>query len=154
MAPSSLVLIGNAFHSLFVRCSMAYASPVVQVLSVLFIISTTIESNGSLSVLRMRESVCERCLSVMTKRRVSALVTASVLSVGCSASAAVCRAVGRHEANARAVIRRKRSFACFIVFVYFLSLPLLSRYLVKVSHCRAFFLMFACVRSSLMNCAG
>ena len=43
--------------------------------------STVIESNGSLSVLRIRESVCERCLSAMTRRRVSALVTASVLSV-------------------------------------------------------------------------
>ena len=71
-------------------------------------------------VLRMRESVCERCLSVMTKRRVSALVTASVLSVGCSASAAVCRADGLQEANARAAIRRKRSFACFILLVILL----------------------------------
>jgi len=35
----------------------------------------------------------------MTKRRVSALVTASVLSVGCSASAAVCRADGLQEAR-------------------------------------------------------
>ena len=78
---------------------MVYASPVMQVLSVLLTISTVIESNGSLSVLRVRESVCERCLSVMSKRRVSALVTASVLSVGCSASAAVCRADGLQEAR-------------------------------------------------------
>ena len=77
-----------------------------------------IEFNGSFSVLRMTESACERLLSMMTRRRVSALVTASVLSVGCSASAAVCRADGRQEANARAAIRRKRSFACFISLLW------------------------------------
>ena len=84
-------------HTSFTRCSMVYASPVMQVLSVLLTISTVIESNGSLSVLRMRESVCERCLSVMTIRRGSALVTASVLPVGCSASAAVCCADGLYK---------------------------------------------------------
>ena len=97
---------------------MVYASPVMQVLSVLLTISTVIESNGSLSVLRIRESVCERLLSAMTRCRVTALVTASVLSVGCSASVTVCRAVGRQEANARAAIRRKKvlfvSFPSFI----------------------------------------
>ena len=65
-------------------------------------------------VLRMRKSVCERLLSAMTRRRVSTLVKASVLSVGCSASATVCCAVGRQESNARAAIRRKRYFALFI----------------------------------------
>ena len=39
------------------------------------------------------ESIREMLLSMMTRRRVSALVKASVLSVGCSASATVCRAV-------------------------------------------------------------
>ena len=78
---------------------MVYASPVIQVLSVLFIISTTIESNGRFSVIRMTESLCERLLSAMTRRRVSALVTASVLPVGCSASAAVCCADGLQEAT-------------------------------------------------------
>ena len=91
--------MGSIVHTSFTCCSMVYASPVMQVLSVLLTISTVIESNGSLSVLRVRESVCERCLSVMSKRRVSALVTASVLSVGCSASAAVCRADGLQEAR-------------------------------------------------------
>ena len=89
---------------------MVYDSLVTQVLSVLFIISTTIEFNGSFSVLRMTESVCERLLSAMMRRRVSALITASVLSVGCAASAIACRAVGQQEANARTAIRRKRRF--------------------------------------------
>ena len=62
------------------------------------------------------ESVCERLLSVMSIRRVFSLVTASVLSVGCTTSATVCRAVGRQEANTRAKIRKKRTFACFIVY--------------------------------------
>ena len=66
-------------------------------------------------VLRIRESVCARCLSVMTRRRVSALVTASVLSVGCSASATVCRAVGRQETNVRAVIRTVMMVCLFII---------------------------------------
>ena len=38
--------------------------------------------------------------------------------IGCSASATACRAVGRQEANARAAIRRKRSFACFISLLW------------------------------------
>ena len=41
----------------------------------------------------------------------------SVLSVGCSASATVCCAVGRQEANARVAIRRKRSLVCFILLI-------------------------------------
>ena len=89
----------------------------MQVLSVLLTIFTVIESNGSLSVLRMRESVCERCLSVMTKRRVSALVTASVLSVGCSASATVCRAVGRQEARENAASKANVILQSFIVLI-------------------------------------
>ena len=98
----------------------------MQVLSVLLTISTVIESNGSLSVLRMRESVCARCLSVMTKRRVSALVTASVLSVGCSASAAVCRADGLQEAREKAASIIKAILQSFIFFI-FISFYLLFR---------------------------
>ena len=112
--PSFLGLMGSTVHSSFSLCSMVHASPVMHVLFVLFIISTTIESNGSFSVLRVIESVCERPLSAMTRSRVSALVMTSELSVSCSASATVCRAVGRQEANARAAIRRKRYFALFI----------------------------------------
>ena len=81
--------------------------------------STLLIQFTGFSVLRIRESVCERCLSVMTKHRVSALVTASVLSVGCATSATVCCAVGRQEANARVAIRRKISFDCFILLVFF-----------------------------------
>ena len=65
------------------------------------------------------ESIREMLLSMMTRRRVSALVTVSVLSVGCSASATVCRAVGRQEANARVAIRRKRGFAWFILLIFY-----------------------------------
>jgi hypothetical protein len=54
----------------------------------------------------------------MTKRRVSALVTASVLSVGCSASAAVCRADGLQEAREKAASIVKASLQIFIVFIF------------------------------------
>ena len=64
-------------------------------------------------VLRMRKSVCARCLSVMTRRRVSALVTASVLSVGCSASATVCCAVGRQESECEGGNQEEEKFWLF-----------------------------------------
>ena len=68
-------------------------------------------------VLRMRKSVCARCLSVMTRRRVSALVTAPVLSVGCSASIIACRAVGRQEAREKAASIIKAILQIFIVLI-------------------------------------
>ena len=58
-----------------------------------------------------------RCLSVMTKRRVSALVTTSVLSVGCSASAVVCRADGLQEAREKAASIINAILQSFIVFI-------------------------------------
>ena len=51
----------------------------------------------------------------MTRRRVSALVTTSMLSVGCATSATVCRAVGRQETNVRAVIRTVMMACLFII---------------------------------------
>ena len=53
-----------------------------------------------------------------------ALVTASVLSVVCSASTIACRAVGRHEANARANIIVTIAFLFIIVsfLLYLLKL--------------------------------
>ena len=74
----------------------------------------------------MRELVCERLLSAMTRRRVSALVTASVLSVVCYASTIACRADGLQEAREKAASITKASLQIFIVVIFVIILMLIA----------------------------